>query len=58
MLNEAVAADDVDALLATHANSHLGTTPAPPSRGLRSAAEGDASRNPWPALPPARASGT
>jgi hypothetical protein len=64
MLNEAVAPDDVDALLATHANSHLGITPAPPSRGLRSAAEGDARRasprlrNPWPALPPARASGT
>jgi hypothetical protein len=54
MLNQAVAPDDVDALLATHANSHLGTAaPSRPARGLRSAAEGDASRNPHP---PARAS--
>jgi hypothetical protein len=52
MLNQAVAPDDVDALLATHANSHLGT--AVPSRGLRSAAAGDASRNPH--APPTRAS--
>ena len=29
MLNQAVAPDDVDALLATHANSHLGTPPTP-----------------------------
>jgi predicted RNA methylase len=43
LLNQAVAPDDVDALLATHANSHLsGATPA---RWLSSAAEGDASRN-------------
>jgi hypothetical protein len=44
MLNEAVAPDDVDALLATHANSHLGLPPARLSRGSRSAAEGDARR--------------
>jgi hypothetical protein len=43
MLNQAVAPDDVDDLLATHANSHLSLRGA--SRGLRSAAEGDASRN-------------
>jgi hypothetical protein len=41
LLNEAVAPDDVDALLATHANSHLGTPPA---------------RTPTAAHPPARAS--
>jgi hypothetical protein len=66
LLNQAVAPDDVDALLATHANSHLGTAPTPKTRGLRSAAaqprglssatEGDAYRNPPPAPPPARAS--
>lgn len=48
LLNEAVAPDDVDALLATHANSHLGIP-----RGS-SAARSAAYRDP----PPARASGT
>ncbi|GHF11694.1 hypothetical protein GCM10011600_11290 [Pseudolysinimonas yzui] len=60
LLDQAVAPDDVDDLLATHANSHL-SVPAP-SRGLRSATEGDTSRNPSPeqppAHPPARASGS
>jgi hypothetical protein len=51
MLNEAVAPDDVDALLATHANSHLGTVP----RGS-SAARSAVYRDPAAADPPARAS--
>jgi hypothetical protein len=57
MLNEAVAPDDVDALLATHANSHLGLPPAAPSHGS-SAARSEAYRDPTRELPPARASGT
>lgn len=48
-LNRAIAPDFVDALLATHANSHLGTDATrnrAGSRGLSSAADGDAYRNP------------
>jgi predicted RNA methylase len=64
MLNQAVAPDDVDALIATHANSHLGIPASPAPRGLRSASPGDARRasprlrNPTPERPPAKASGS
>jgi hypothetical protein len=63
MLNEAVAPDDVDALLATHANSHLGipatASPARGSSAARSAGPTPPFRRRGDRDPPsARASGT
>jgi hypothetical protein len=46
MLNQAVAPDDVDALLATHANSHLSLPPPARSTRRSSAARSAASRGP------------